>query len=107
MLVRMDALQSTMSLLAKRVAVVEVAAQRHTDELHDIMQGFHANRGGVVVGPPRVGPMRVPHLAVDNPLMGPVCPYHFKPRPGTSMAQGNQVSPGRHLRAPWVGVFWL
>jgi hypothetical protein len=64
MLVRMDAFQSTMASLAGRVAVVEAAAQRHTDmaaaidgrfdHLLGLMQGLQANRG-VVFGPPPGG----------------------------------------------------
>jgi hypothetical protein len=111
----MDALQITMASLVRRVAIAEVAAQRHTnmavsidgqfDELRDIIRGLQGNRGGVVDGPPSVGPISVPHLGtavadVSDPRLDPVLPYHFQSRPGTDMAQGNQVLPGSHLRGP-------
>jgi hypothetical protein len=112
MVVRMETLQSTISLLAGRVAIMEMAAQGHTDmaaaidgwfdELCDLLRGFHKDQGGVVFGPPPVIPMVVPPLgpAVANPRQVPVLPYTYELRQGTGMAQGNQVSPGGHLNWP-------
>jgi hypothetical protein len=68
-LYHLDAPQSTMASLVGRVAVVEVAAQMHTDmaasidgrfdQLMGLVQGLHGSRG-VVYGPPSMRPMGMP-----------------------------------------------
>jgi hypothetical protein len=100
----LDDLQSTMDLLVGRVAVVEVATQRHTDmavsindrfdQLMGLVQGLHGKRG-VVFGPPPMGPMGMPPQGpgVPAPHPGPRFPYPYTLPLGPEMVPGHPVSP--------------
>jgi hypothetical protein len=74
------------------------------DELHDIMMGFSGSRGdGVPAQPGGILPLLDLGPAVADsagPRRDHVLLYQFQPRSGTGEAQGNQVSPGGHLRGP-------
>jgi hypothetical protein len=100
----LDALQSTMASLFRRVDVVGVAIQRHTDmdasidgrfdQVMGLVQVLHGKRG-VVFRPPPMGPrgMPPPGTGVPDPHPGPMFSYPYMLTLGHDMVPGNLVSP--------------
>jgi hypothetical protein len=107
---RLNDLQNTTALLVGRVAVVEVATQRHTDtaasidgrfdQLMGVVQGLHGSRG-VVFGPLPMGPMGIsPPMGmppsgpgVPDPHAWPMFPYPYTLPQDPEMIPGHPVSP--------------